>query len=370
MDFSTFQDVLKYLQKNFSSFYVGVFVFICVLCLLYKSFINFGKNVEDARVSLKELKKIKSDFNQNKYNKTSGLIIIVVLVTFLFLMGGIMLANSKTDKSNKELVILDENNKKIYPITVDIKKKKKVGDWTYFIYNTEEKIENKYDDKPICYPALYRYKNGENIARRVSELACYSYTVSHDCVYYLNSSLSVQSHGYLYVARPDGKNQRLLDTELYDFQIVDDKYIYYVYCFDTIGVGIDGHALHRMNLDGSNEIIAAYEVSSDILKSSNFDYKIKNGWIYYNNFKMELGNPADGLEKIVMNDIGDNEWIYYITNQLIRAKKDGSQRMTLDEKDTYDYEIEKIEGNYIYYRKHGIKYRIDTDGKNKELLEE
>ena len=68
---------------------------------------------------------------------------------------------------------------------------------------------------------------------------------------------------------------KILDTELYDFQIVDDKYIYYVYCFDTTGVGIEGHALHRMNLDGSNEIIAAYEVSSDILKCSHFDYKIK-----------------------------------------------------------------------------------------------
>ena len=36
---------------------------------------------------------------------------------------------------------------------------------------------------------------------------------------------------------------------------------------------------------------------------------------------MELGNPASGLEKIVMNDIGDNGWIYYITNQLIKLKK-------------------------------------------------
>lgn len=115
-------------------------------------------------------------------------------------------------------------------------------------------------------PALYRYKNGTNIARKVNEQACYTYTVSKNCVYYLDSTLSVQSHGYLYVARPDGKSQRLLDIELYDFQIVDDKYIYYVYCFDTTGVGIEGHALHRMNLDGSNEIIAAYEVSSDILK--------------------------------------------------------------------------------------------------------
>ena len=125
----------------------------------------------------------------------------------------------------------------------------------------------------------------------------------------------------------------------------DDKYIYYVYCFDTTGVGIEGHALHRMNLDGSNEIIAAYEVSSDILKCSHFDYKIKKGWVYYKNFKMELGNPASGLEKIVMNDIGDNDWIYYITNQLIKAKKDGSQRVVLDGEDTFDYEIEKVEDN-------------------------
>ena len=260
-------------------------------------------------------------------------------------------------------------NKKNYPIEVDMKMKKKVGNWTYFIYNTEDTIGSKYADKPIYYPALYRYKNGTNIARKVNEQACYTYTVSKNCVYYLDSTLSVQSHGYLYVARPDGKSQRLLDIELYDFQIVDDKYIYYVYCFDTTGVGIEGHALHRMNLDGSNEIIAAYEVSSDILKCSHFDYKIKKGWVYYKNFKMELGNPASGLEKIVMNDIGDNDWIYYITNQLIKAKKDGSQRVVLDGEDTFDYEIEKVEDKYIYYRKNGITYKIGVDGNNKEILE-
>ena len=99
---------------------------------------------------------------------------------------------------------MDDNNKKNYPIEVDMKMKKKVGNWTYFIYNTEDTIGSKYADKPIYYPALYRYKNGTYIARKVNE----------NCVYYLDSTLSVQSHGYLYVARPDGKNQRLLDTEL------------------------------------------------------------------------------------------------------------------------------------------------------------
>ena len=55
MDFSTFQEISKYLQKNCSSFALGIFFFICVLYFLYKIFINFGRNVEDAKVSLKEL---------------------------------------------------------------------------------------------------------------------------------------------------------------------------------------------------------------------------------------------------------------------------------------------------------------------------
>lgn len=51
---------------------------------------------------------------------------------------------------------MDDNNKKNYPIEVDMKMKKKVGNWTYFIYNTEDTIGSKYADKPIYYPALYR----------------------------------------------------------------------------------------------------------------------------------------------------------------------------------------------------------------------
>lgn len=90
---------------------------------------------------------------------------------------------------------MDDNNKKNYPIEVDMKMKKKVGNWTYFIYNTEDTIGSKYADKPIYYPALYRYKNGTYIARKVNEQACYTYTVSKNCVYYLDSTLSVQSHG-------------------------------------------------------------------------------------------------------------------------------------------------------------------------------
>ncbi len=102
---------------------------------------------------------------------------------------------------------MDDNNKKNYPIEVDMKMTKKVGNWTYFIYNTEDTIGSKYADKPIYYPALYRYKNGTYIARKVNEQACYSYTVSKNCVYDLDSTLSVQLYGYLHVQEQGEKSK-------------------------------------------------------------------------------------------------------------------------------------------------------------------
>ncbi len=81
---------------------------------------------------------------------------------------------------------------------------------------------------------------------------------------------------------------------------------------------------------------------------------------------MELGEPADGYEKIVCKDIGDNDWIYYVTNRLMKARRDGSEQIELDGVDDYDYHIEKVEGDWIYYIKGGVKYRIRTDGTGKE----
>lgn len=57
------------------------------------------------------------------------------------------------------------------------------------------------------------------------------------------------SHGKLFIARPDGINKRVIEEEIYNFSI-ENNYIYFVYCFDTVGVGLDGHALHRMELNG------------------------------------------------------------------------------------------------------------------------
>lgn len=265
--------------------------------------------------------------------------------------------------TEKELVI-DINGEKIYPISIDIKDEKEVGDWVYFIYM----IEEIYGDETIIYPALFRYQKETCIAERVNERACYSFEVVGDCVYYLDSTTNFKDHGELYISRPDGKNERLLEEELYDFQIVDGKYIYYTYRHDTVGVGLEGHALHRMNLDGSDIMTAAYEVSGADFGISHFEYKVVDGWVDCGIFKMEIGEPANGFEKIVFKDIGDNDWIYYVTNRLIKARKDGSEIVELDGEDDYYYSIEKIEDDWIYYIKGVDEYKIRTDGSGKELI--
>lgn len=258
----------------------------------------------------------------------------------------------------------EEGGDKIYPADIDMIEEKRAGGWVYFRCMLEETI----NDYTVTYPALFRYQEGDYIAERVNSGACYSFEIVEDRVYYLNSTLAYQDHGELYVSEPDGKNERLFEKELHDFQIVDEQYIYYTCRHDTIGVGLDGHALHRMNLDGSEKMVAAYEVSGIDLSTSHFDYKVEDGWVDCGTFKMAIGEPADGYEEIVFKDIGDNDWLYYVTNRLIKARKDGSERVELDGVDDYYYLIEKIEDDWIYYIKGGEAYRIRTDGSGKEAV--
>ena len=105
--------------------------------------------------------------------------------------------------------------------------------------------------------------------------ACPNFEVVKNSVIYLNSTSADSSHGQLYVARPDGMNGRVMEEELYDFS-VDDEYIYFTYCFDTVGVGVEGHALHRMDLNGDNIITVAYELSSPSLQGSHYNINGNN----------------------------------------------------------------------------------------------
>ena len=124
-----------------------------------------------------------------------------------------------------------------------------------------------------------------------------------------------------------------------------------------------------MNLDGSDIMIAAYEVSeASGMGGGHFHFEVVDGWVDCGEFKMELGAPADGYEKIVCKDIGDNDWIYYVTNRLMKARRDGSEQTELDGVDDYWYVINKVEGDWIYYTKRGMEYRIRTDGTGKERM--
>lgn len=358
-----------YLDEFLKSFLSGipqiiVVVLIAIIMVFYK-FAEISENISNSKKSLQKYWQKRPNCVRGKEGAMKMLTIVIIVGIGLFsIYNDIEKDQNKTvlsDEYRDELVIIESENE-IYPIKVDIKDEQDVGGWTYFRYNLEQNEEN---GEKIVFPTLFRYtKNGENKykAERVSSKACYKYEIANQCVYYLDSTLESQDHGYLYVSRPDGKNERILDDELYDFQIVDQRHIYYSYRHDTLGVGLEGHALHRMDLDGSNIMIAAYEVSGINLAKRHFDYKVEDGWVDCGSFKMELGNPADGYEKIIVENANDNEWIYYITNRLMKARKDGSEQTELDGEGNYYYVIKKVEDNWIYYTKDGVEYKICIDG--------
>lgn len=100
-----------------------------------------------------------------------------------------------------------------------------------------------------------------------------------------------------------------------------------------------------------------------------FYNKQEDGWAIYSNYKVQIGNQADGLEKVVLLDSTDEDWIYYTSNMLIKAKPDGTEQVVLDGVDDFWYQIDKIEGGWIYYQKGNDKYKIDINGNNKVKIE-
>lgn len=262
----------------------------------------------------KEKSIIKENFNEfwNDLINLKGwqkVILVIGGVIFCVLIFGVCYWIKKPNPY-QEIAILNNQNEVIYPIGVDILNERKVGEFTFFTYNMTEMIGNDV----VTYPALFKWKEGK-LAERISEDACPHFEVVKNSVIYLNSTLVDYSHGQLYVARPDGMNERVMEEELYDFS-VDDESIYFTYCFDTVGVGLEGHALHRMDLNGDNVITVAYELSSPSLQGSHYNVSIEDGWAIYSNYKVQIGNQADGLEKVVLLDSTDEDWIYYTSNML------------------------------------------------------
>lgn len=287
-------------------------------------------------------------------------IVVILAVIFLFLIAilGTAFYKQKT-KKYEDYTIKTEDGKIEYLLGVDILKEATIGNYTYFTVNIEEEEET--------FPVLYRFEKGK-LAERVSDRACGHFEVIKGTILYLDSTICDLSHGSLYISRPDLLNKRVIEEEILDFTI-DSEDIYYTYCYDTVGVGLEGHALHRMDLNGENNEIVAFPVSSPLFEGCHFNVNIEGDWAIYDNYKVQMGHPADGTEKVIY--LGDEkvDWIFYTTNRLFKEKPDGSEKEQLDDISDFWYQIESIDDKWVYYTKDNDKYRIDYDGNKKSKIE-
>lgn len=238
-----------------------------------------------------------------------------------------------------------------------------VAGWEYFLYPFEEE---PYTDG---HQLLRRREDGSE-TERVSEIRCDRYDVVGDCVYYCDYVMTGYEHGTLYMLEP-GIEPCAIAEDLGSYQIVGD-YIYYGQYFDTIGVGIERHSLHRMDLDGGGDIITVYETyGPQGAFGGGHLGDIRDGWVYYenNNVRIKLGEPADGTERLELLDptkeIVSDGWIYYANRILLKSRTDGSEQMVLDDEPTWLY-IEGVDAEWIYYHSYASgDWKIRKDGTGK-----
>ena len=352
-------DMFNYFKSHKGIVLAILLVLILLVLLLYKK----GKETikESSKEFCSDLRKLIKAINQLELRKKVTIAVCAVIILGVILV----IVSSKIIKANRyqEIALLNDQNEVVKPMGIDIFNETQVGDYTFFRY----KVEEKYGDDVFGYLALDRWKKGE-LAERISERACPHFEVAHNTVIYLDSSIGDLSHGLLYAARPNRKAERVLEQELYQFSVVND-YIYFIYCYDTVGAGLEGHALHRMDINGDNIITVAYEVCGPGLRGSKYNFKIEDGWAVYSNYKIKIGGQADGLEKVVLLDNTKEDWIYYTSNKLIKARPDGTEQVVLDDGHSTYFWIDRIEDGWIYYCKGDAMYKIDINGNNKEMIE-
>lgn len=361
----SFKDTFDMLTNTKGLIWKVLIILVCIIIFIlfrYKRIKDaFVESNEELRNDLKgKIKRFKELEPRKRviFIGVTGVIVVASIVIICAILAHAF-SQRKRPEPYQEITILNERKEDVHPLGVDILDERQVGDYTFFRY--------KITDNDYTFPVLFKWKKGEP-AERISDRACPHFEVAHETVIYLDSTAGDLSHGQLYVVRPDGKAERVLEEELYYFSVEND-YIYFIYCYDTVGVGLEGHALHRMDINGDNIITVAYELSGPCLRGSKYDFRIEDGWAIYSNYKVKIDNQADGLEKVVLLESTKDEWIYYTSNKLIKAKPDGTEQMVLDDEDDFQYEIGKIEDGWIYYNKGGDMYKIDINGNYKEKIE-
>jgi len=266
-----------------------------------------------------------------------------------------------------------------------------VGGWTYFLYAVTD--DPNVSDETWRYTALYRFKDCDTELELISDGKCDDFQIAGDSVYYITHNM-MNYAGVLYVSRTDGRAQVVLEEWVDKFQIVG-QHIYYTHSNQNVGSGTIGHALQRMDLNGNNRMVVAYEVDGPGLRNFDsgsyfrHDFHTDGEYVYGDNYKMRLGFPADGTETLIITgdlvDEYDDEWIFYTTTMLMKSRHDGSQQTILDAGFDFDedgisdsfFHIRGVDDDWVYYTDQliGMDYidgyvggllRIRKDGTEKE----
>jgi len=117
-------------------------------------------------------------------------------------------------------------------------------------------------------------------------------------------------------------------------------------------------------------MIAAYETNGPGIYSGHIG-EIKDGYVYYRNIRIKLGEPADGSEEVQviapLYSDNDDGWLYYSTNKLYKARPNGSEQTVLAGDEDFWIYISKVDGEWIYYHYEWSPtyYKIRKDGSEK-----
>lgn len=312
-----------------------------------------------------------------------------LFIFFLFLLIPILKQNegrTMQDHEGKQIPISQipsEHSEKEDPKPVSVDREPielySYNDSVYALHNIkEERQSGNNETKMVEFPALFLLQK-EKEAIQISKNYCIKLDFLEDKLIFLESVDDSSEYGKLRAVDKNGVICDLCIDDVIDFTCRDGN-IYLKYRQQSIAGDQKLFGLYRANPDGSEPTLVAYPIHGKNfrLDFNNLDQlTIKDGYISNEKGKLKLGDPASGLEEVILNKEYKFDWIYYATNRLIKAKPNGSERIVLDEladykKDGFDpyIDIDLIDDEWIYYTVSGIKYKIGKNGEEKTLIRE
>lgn len=366
------QPTIKLFNTTFSVLEVLAFVgfallFVNALLTLISEFRNLEKmSHEEIGERSKSLIKNKIIF----YSSVSTAIFILLVLSL------ILPTYSFSKASHDKIYYNAEKGEIIHLDETRIDEQIRINDTLFFTSTLSENI----DGKPVFFKGLFRWRRGED-AHLMSKNDCIFFRSYRDKVYFIDSQSLEDSCGKLYRVDEYSEVEDLGISDLISFQIMDE-YLYFVHCDCSRSINSSKSGLFRAKLDGSDKRLICFPISSPLypmdFSAYNFEtnYLITANSVVYKNLQIQFsGEKASGLEKFILHGNYKFEWIYYATNQLIKARPDGSEQIILDDsakeyisKYHLSYHIDHIDDEWIYYYIGNLKYKIRLNGEEKTYL--